>query len=115
VAGPGLELGMVCGGTRRGYRGDTWATEIGPVILAPPRLITDECGEFRRHDGGMTLLGTAGGVAGAAFIADLSSLLGTAQVPSSIDSGGDSRHAHRLVLGRGRLREKVRSMGTTTP
>jgi len=55
---------------------DTWATEIGGHARALPRLITTRARVPAGTDGGMTLLGTAGGVAGAGFIAALSSLLG---------------------------------------
>jgi len=55
---------------------DTWATEIGSHSRTPPRLITSWARVSAGTDGGMTLLGTAGGVAGAAFIAGVSYLLG---------------------------------------
>lgn len=55
---------------------DTWATEIGSHSPAPPRLITTGARVPAGSDGGMTLLGTAGGIAGAAFVAALSRLMG---------------------------------------
>ena len=55
---------------------DTWATEIGSHSRTPPRLITSWARVSAGTDGGMTLLGTAGGVAGAAFIAGVSYVLG---------------------------------------
>lgn len=55
---------------------DTWATEIGSHSPTPPRLITNGTRVAPGTDGGMTLLGTAGGVAGAGFIAGLSYILG---------------------------------------
>lgn len=51
---------------------DTWATEIGNHSRTPPRLITSWARVSAGTDGGMTLLGTVGGVAGAALIAGLS-------------------------------------------
>jgi uncharacterized protein (TIGR00297 family) len=51
---------------------DTWATEIGTRTHTPPRLITSWARVPAGTDGGMTLLGTVGGVAGAALIAALS-------------------------------------------
>ncbi len=51
---------------------DTWATEIGSHSRTPPRVITSWARVSAGTDGGMTLLGTAGGVAGAALIAGLS-------------------------------------------
>ena len=54
---------------------DTWATEIGGHSLTAPRLITNGRPVPAGTDGGITLLGTAGGLAGAAFIAGLSFVL----------------------------------------
>jgi uncharacterized protein (TIGR00297 family) len=48
---------------------DTWASEIGRHSRSAPRLITTAARVPAGTDGGMTLLGTAGGVVGAAFIA----------------------------------------------
>lgn len=50
---------------------DTWASEIGRRSPTPPRLITNGTPVPAGTDGGITLLGTVGGVAGAAFIAGL--------------------------------------------
>ncbi|HKV71999.1 MAG TPA: DUF92 domain-containing protein [Gemmatimonadales bacterium] len=47
---------------------DTWATEIGWFSPHPPRLITTWKPVPKGTDGGVTLIGTAGGVAGAALI-----------------------------------------------
>jgi uncharacterized protein (TIGR00297 family) len=55
---------------------DTWASEIGRRSHTPPRLITNGSRVPAGTDGGMTLLGTAGGVAGAGVIAALSCMLG---------------------------------------
>lgn len=54
---------------------DTWATEIGRHSHTAPRLISSWTRVPPGTDGGMTLLGTAGGIAGAASIAGLSSAL----------------------------------------
>src|SRR5258705_5645214 len=48
---------------------DTWASEIGRHSRTLPRLITNGRPVPAGTDGGMTLLGTAGGIAGAVFIA----------------------------------------------
>lgn len=56
--------------------GDTWATEIGSRSRTPPRLITNGRTVPAGADGGVTLLGTTGGIAGAGLIAALSYLLG---------------------------------------
>ena len=50
---------------------DTWATEIGSFSPAPPRLVTTWERVTRGASGGITALGTAGGVAGAVAIAAL--------------------------------------------
>lgn len=50
---------------------DTWATEIGARSPAPPRLITTGTPVPAGTSGGITLLGTAGGVAGALVLAAL--------------------------------------------
>ena len=55
---------------------DTWATEIGSHSPSMPRLITSGTRVPAGTDGGMTVLGTAGGAAGAGFIGAVSVLLG---------------------------------------
>ena len=55
---------------------DTWATEIGAHSPTPPRLITSGAAVTPGADGGVTLLGTGGGVLGAAMIGALFFLLG---------------------------------------
>jgi uncharacterized protein (TIGR00297 family) len=59
---------------------DTWATEIGSHSRTLPRLITSWARVSAGIDGGMTLLGTAGGIAGAGFIAGLAYVLGQRSV-----------------------------------
>ena len=54
---------------------DTWATEIGRFSPTSPRLITNGARVPAGTDGGMTLLGTAGGIAGAVFMAGLGVVL----------------------------------------
>jgi uncharacterized protein (TIGR00297 family) len=54
---------------------DTWATEIGAFSPFPPRLGTTWRRVTRGTSGGITLLGTLGGVAGAATIAWLAQTL----------------------------------------
>ena len=54
---------------------DTWATEIGAFSPIPPRLATTWRRVTRGTSGGITLLGTLGGVAGAATIAWLAGTL----------------------------------------
>jgi uncharacterized protein (TIGR00297 family) len=54
---------------------DTWATEIGSFSPTPPRLVTTWARVTRGASGGITALGTAGGVAGAVAIAGLAFVL----------------------------------------
>jgi uncharacterized protein (TIGR00297 family) len=53
---------------------DTWATEIGAFSPTPPRLITTGAPVSPGRSGGITPLGTAGGVAGALAIGGLSTI-----------------------------------------
>jgi len=62
---------------------DTWATEIGAHSPTPPRLITSGAPVPPGANGGVTLLGTCGGVLGAAVIGALFLLLG----PRATDPG----------------------------
>jgi uncharacterized protein (TIGR00297 family) len=55
---------------------DTWATEVGRRSRTPPRLISSWTRVPPGTDGGITLLGTAGGIAGAALVGGLASILG---------------------------------------
>ena len=54
---------------------DTWATEIGAFSKTAPRLITSGVPVARGANGGITPLGTGGGVLGAAVIAGLTWVL----------------------------------------
>jgi uncharacterized protein (TIGR00297 family) len=60
---------------------DTWATEIGAHARTMPRLITNGRPVPAGTDGGMTLLGTTGGIVGAGCIAGVSYLLGYRDAP----------------------------------
>jgi len=55
---------------------DTWATEIGAYSPTAPRLVTSGAPVPRGANGGITLLGTAGGVVGAAVMGGLTWVLG---------------------------------------
>jgi uncharacterized protein (TIGR00297 family) len=54
---------------------DTWATEIGSWSPHPPRLITTWKPVPAGTDGGVTLLGTAGGICGALFMVGSAALM----------------------------------------
>ena len=55
---------------------DTWATEIGAFSRTPPRLITNGSSVPKGANGGITLVGTAGGTLGAAVMAGVTWSLG---------------------------------------
>lgn len=55
---------------------DTWATELGRLNPAPPRLITTRARVPHGTSGGVTALGTLGAAAGALLIGGLAGLLG---------------------------------------
>jgi uncharacterized protein (TIGR00297 family) len=55
---------------------DTWATEIGAFSPTPPRLITSGVPVPQGASGGITPLGTTGGVLGAVVIGVLTWVLG---------------------------------------
>ena len=55
---------------------DTWATEIGSYSRTAPRMITSMESVTPGTSGGITPLGTLGGIAGGALIGALAALLG---------------------------------------
>lgn len=66
---------------------DTWATEIGAFSPVPPRLLTTGRPVPRGASGGVTLLGTLGGIAGAGIIAAVATALaprGGARAPGAV-------------------------------
>ena len=68
---------------------DTWATELGAHSPTPPRLITSGAPVPSGANGGVTPLGTGGGVLGAVVIAGLAWVLGPrAGGPGSTHPGG---------------------------
>lgn len=85
---------------------DTWATEIGSHSPTPPRLITNWTTVPAGTDGGMTLLGTAGGIAGAALVGTLSSLFGHDAAMALIGAGTAGMIMDSLLgaIGQGKVR-----------
>ena len=65
----------VAAGALAAATADTWATEIGAFSKSPPRLITTGALVPRGASGGITVLGTVGGITGAAAMAAVASLL----------------------------------------
>jgi uncharacterized protein (TIGR00297 family) len=61
---------------------DTWGTEIGRLSARPPRLITTGEPVRAGTSGGVTVLGTVAGAAGAASMGGLALLLGTPAAPA---------------------------------
>ncbi len=76
-----------CAGALAAATADTWATEIGSHARTPPRLITTWIPVPAGTDGGITLLGTAGGIAGAGIMAGVSYVLGQRAAPAIAAAG----------------------------
>lgn len=85
---------------------DTWATEIGSHSPTPPRLITNWTTVPAGTDGGITLLGTAGGIAGAGLVGTLSYLFGQDAAMALIGAGTAGMIMDSLLgaIGQGKVR-----------
>ena len=79
-----------CCGALAAAAADTWSTEIGARSPSTPRLVTTGLPVPPGTSGGVTWLGTLGGVAGAAVLAASAALLGlaTPALAASIAAGG---------------------------
>jgi uncharacterized protein (TIGR00297 family) len=67
---PGQELPWIAfAGAMAAVNADTWATELGILSPAPPRLITDWRKVERGVSGGVTLVGSSAAAAGAFLVA----------------------------------------------
>jgi uncharacterized protein (TIGR00297 family) len=73
---------------------DTWATEIGMLSPRLPRLITSGRQVAPGTSGGITLLGSVAGVAGAVFIAGI----GASGHPSAVAPNGAAAGAGTVAL-----------------
>jgi uncharacterized protein (TIGR00297 family) len=76
LSGGGWEGGWfaACAGALAAVNADTWATELGVLSARPPRLITTGQQVEAGTSGGVTWLGTAASLGGAAFIGVLGGL-----------------------------------------
>ena len=74
---PGAELGWpLLTGALSAAQADTWATEIGAFSARPPRLLSTGEIVTPGTSGGVTVVGSLGGLAGGAGLAGLAVLLG---------------------------------------
>lgn len=92
----------MAGGAIAAAAADTWATEIGAFSPLPPRLVTSWRRVTRGTSGGITALGTLGGVAGATLIAWLAHALaprGTAPALFTTASAGVAGMLADSLLG----------------
>lgn len=69
------EWGAAFAGALAAAAADTWSTEIGARSRRAPRLVTTGRPVAAGTSGGVTWLGTAGGAAGAGFVAAVAALL----------------------------------------
>lgn len=71
---PSATIAAAFAGAIAAATADTWATEIGLLSRRPPRLITTGRIVAPGHSGGVTWMGTAGGLTGAALISVVAEL-----------------------------------------
>lgn len=115
---PSSEVLVAFAGAVAASTADTWATEIGLLSPTPPRLIATGGVVPPGQSGGVTWLGTAGGVAGAAILALVGSTL--LQTPIlAVTAAGSAAMVLDSVLGatvegrRGMTNDTVNLCATT--
>lgn len=82
-------ISIAFAGAVAGLTADTWATEVGVLSTKPPRLITSGRPVESGRSGGITVLGTTAGIAGAVLISVIASLgLQTPLFPVLLGGGG---------------------------
>jgi uncharacterized protein (TIGR00297 family) len=94
---------------------DTWGTEVGTLARAVPRLITSGRTVPAGTSGGVTPLGMVATLAGAAWIAAVTSLVGWTGLGVAVASGGIAGALIDSILGalwQSRRRCPVCSTGT---
>lgn len=92
---------LACSGALAAAAADTWSTEIGARSRSVPRLLTTGRRVPPGTSGGVTWLGTFGGLAGAALVGACAALLGLA-TPSAaawVAAGGVAGGLADSVLG----------------
>ncbi|MFN2571550.1 MAG: DUF92 domain-containing protein [Gemmatimonadales bacterium] len=106
IANGGIAALAALAGSWAGFAGalaaataDTWATEIGRHARAAPRLITTGRPVLAGTDGGITLLGTLGGIAGAACISGGAVLLTHSRTFVSVGVAGSAGMLLDSLLG----------------
>lgn len=94
------EARTVAAGALAAASADTWATELGLLTRAPPRLITSGLRVPPGTSGGITLAGTGAGVLGAFVVAVLSLAIGwSTSTALSAALGGTAGMLTDSVLG----------------
>ena len=87
---------------------DTWATAFGARSVAPPRLILDGTPVPPGTSGGVTLLGSAGGAAGALLVSGIGAIaaeiLALLPVAALIGFGGMALDSALGAAAQGRFR-----------
>jgi len=87
----------VAAGALAAATADTWATEIGAFSPTPPRLLTTGRRVAKGTSGGISLLGTLGGFAGAGAIAGVARLFEPRGPLAALGTGSAPRSAAWIV------------------